>query len=169
MNHFELLEINQGYNVNLRILTQQYFVMQAKYHPDKARSDQEKKDFLIMASELNKAYTVLKDDLKRAEYILYLNNIYIEDSKVRTRLPSDQLATIFEDLETVEKTEDPRILEQIYNQKTTEKELLITTVASAFKNSNLQDALDITISLKYLINLIDNIKMKLKNANSRNQ
>jgi molecular chaperone HscB len=162
MDYFGLLNIEKEYDIDLKILEQQYFKMQIKYHPDKARSEVEKQQNLSISIDLNKAYTILKDNLTRAEYLLFLNGIDIENLEIRKNLSKAQLNDIWGELETLEDTHDLEILEKLYEQKIREKEKIVTSITRAFKTRDLQNALDSTISLKYLSNLINNIKLKIK-------
>ncbi len=166
MDYFKLLDIERKFDIDLKKLEQQYFALQIKYHPDKAESEVEKHHNLTISINLNKAYTILKNNLTRAEYLLLLNGINIENLEIRKNLSKEQLNSIWDDLEIIENTNDVATLGKFYDVKIKEKENIITNITEAFKVSNLQQALNSTISLKYLSNLIDNIKLKLKNANN---
>jgi Fe-S protein assembly co-chaperone HscB len=168
MNYFDLLEIDQTYDIDLKLLSSQYFVMQKKYHPDRAKDNLEKAVNLSISMDLNKAYSTLLNPLKRAEYLLTLNDIDINKAELRDTLSKDQLQKIWDQMEIVDAITDSEELEKIYDTKISEKTKLISDLALSFKNNNLQNALDITLSLKYLVTLIDNIKLKIKHANNRN-
>lgn len=165
MNYFNLLNLEQKYDLDLKELNKRYLEAQLKFHPDKARDSAEKNLFLQASSNINKAYQILKDEVHRAEYILLINAINITEKK---DLPQNQLIKIWEELEVVEKATKLSELAELYAEKNTAKHKLMEKLTDAFNNHNLQDALDITISLKYLTNLINNIKIK-QNATSGNQ
>lgn len=172
-NYFELLAIEKSYNVDLKILNQQYFAMQGKFHPDKARSHEEKQRNLSISIELNKAYAVLKDDLQRAEYLLFLSNINLDDQSIKQTVPKAQLSLIWDELEIIEETNELNLLEQIYNNKLLEQKAEIKLLNEAFprysyqegchlEDKNVADIINITIRLKYLKTLIDRLKLKIK-------
>lgn len=168
MNYFELLEIDLTYDIDLKILNHQYFLMQKKYHPDRAKEPSEKAVNLSISTDLNKAYSTLLDPLKRAEYILSLNGININNADLSKTLSKTQLQNIWDQMEMVDNIKDLEELDRIHDLKISEKEKLMVDLVLSFRNNSLQDSLDITLSLKYLVNLIDSIKLK-KHANYRNK
>jgi len=158
-DYFELLSIENKYDIGVEILNQQYLAMQIKYHPDQ-RID--KTNNLSISIDLNKAYTILKDDLKRAEYMLSLHGLNLDDRLVRSNLSDLELQNIWNELEIIEDTEDLVVLENMYNQKILEKNILMKNIADGFKQKKLKFALDSTISLKYISNMINNIQLKIR-------
>ena len=161
-DYFKLLSIERKYDIDLKKLDQEYFAMQIKYHPDRAIDKIQKQENLSISIDVNKAYNILKDDLKRAEYILLLNGLNIADPSVRTNISDLELQNIWNELEILENIEDLIILENFYNQKILKKNKLIATLTNEFEQKKLQDALDSTIKLKYLNNLIENIQLKIR-------
>jgi len=162
-DYFELLSIERKYDIDLKKLDQQYIAMQIKHHPDRSIDKVQKQQNLSISIDINKAYNTLKDDAKRAEYILSLNGLKLDDPSIRTNISALELQNIWNELEILENTQDLIILENLYNQKTIEKNKLITDLKRVFEQNKLQDALDTTIKLKYLNNLIDNIQLNIKN------
>ena len=119
---------------------------------------------MAISIEINKAYSILKDDLARAEYLLLLNNIVLDEITVRQGISKEQLNIVWSELELVETTQELTKLEHMLNNKILEKEKLIESLTTAFQDRNMQDALDITIKFKYLKNLINNIQLKIKSC-----
>jgi len=161
-DYFELLTMEKKYDIDLKILNQQYLAMQIKYHPDRTVN---KVQNLSISIDLNKAYTILKDDLKRAIYMLSLNGFNIDDSALRLNLSAPELQNIWDELEILEDTKDVMVLEKMYNQKILERNILITKISNAFMQENLQEALGATIRFRYISNLIDNIQLKIVKNN----
>ena len=79
MNYFEILGIKQRYNINSTQLKSQYLKMQKLYHPDTAKNDGIKKEFLDKSIKLNEAYKALQDDHKRGKHILYVIKRLIQE------------------------------------------------------------------------------------------
>jgi molecular chaperone HscB len=161
MNYFQLLNINQQYQIDLNILRRQYFAYLTKYHPDNSRNIDDKQKYLIISSNLNMAYNILKDPLLRAEHLLGLNNINIQEAK-----PIVQFCDILEELEQIEMIGDVVKLDYMYKDKICERDILIDKLALAFNKLDLLIALDIVVSLKYLNKVIDNIILKIKYASN---
>lgn len=164
ISYFALLDIEQKYDIDLNTLNIQYFAMQLKYHPDKAQNIQEKQNNLAISIDLNKAYQMLKDDLLRAEHLLLLNNIHLNESYVRQGMKAEQLNDIWCDLELVENTQELLELENILAKKVVEQKQLLHSLTDAFKKQNMQSALDFTIKLKYLKNVINSIQLKINSC-----
>ncbi len=161
-NYFKLLDIEQRYDIDLSHLDQQYFFMQSKYHPDKGKNQAENNFNLATSIDLNKAYSTLKDDLTRAEYLLMLNNVSLDEPSARQSLPQVQLSTIWNELELVENSEELSTLTNLLDAKIDEQKSLIASLTKAFKDNDINEALKITTAFKYLKTLISNIKLKIK-------
>jgi molecular chaperone HscB len=61
---FELLQIPRSFEVDTKLLNENYFRLQREFHPDKTR------DNGVKSALLNEAYKALKNPLKRAEYMV---------------------------------------------------------------------------------------------------
>ena len=61
---FELLQIPRLFEVDSKLLNDNYFRLQREYHPDKTHDNGAK------SALLNDAYKTLKNPLKRAEYMV---------------------------------------------------------------------------------------------------
>ena len=66
MNYFEILKLPIAYNIDVDLMTRNYFSLQ--------RNSENSVD----SGLLNEAYNVLKNDVRRAEYFLNLKNISTE-------------------------------------------------------------------------------------------
>ncbi|MCU7960267.1 MAG: Fe-S protein assembly co-chaperone HscB [gamma proteobacterium symbiont of Bathyaustriella thionipta] len=77
-NYFEMLSLPLSYDVDLNRLAQHYRNLQRVVHPDRfaSASEQEKRLSMQAVTLLNEAYSVLKDPLKRAFYLLQLKGIH---------------------------------------------------------------------------------------------
>jgi len=76
-NYFELFAIPVSFDIDLSSLSKRYQDLQRSAHPDKFTNatDRERRLSMQQASMINEAYQALKDPLKRAQYLLSLNNI----------------------------------------------------------------------------------------------
>ena len=64
-NYYEILEVSE--NASKEIIEKAYRVLSKKYHPD-LQEESKKEKSKIKMQEINEAYEVLKDSLKREEY-----------------------------------------------------------------------------------------------------
>lgn len=166
MNYFKLLEIKQEYELDPARLTEQYFLQLAKFHPDRAREPKQKLEYQDISINLNKAYSILKDDLKRAMHILNLQGIATDEVSLKNKISKEELAEVWRVYEECDATNTVTELKQLLELKLSEQQALNLQLKKTFKDNNLPGALDIVISFKYLMTLIDNIKSKIKNANN---
>lgn len=160
-NYFQLLNMAEKYDIDLKELNKQYFAMQVKYHPDMSKTIEEKQQNLTISIDLNKAYSVLKDDLARAEYLLSLKGIILDEILVKQAISHEQLKIIWDELELVENIENLPELEQMLNDKIAKEQELIAVLTRSFQNHNMQDAINYTIRFKYQKKLLSNIKQKI--------
>lgn len=69
---YETLGLEKTFNIDLNALEQAYFAVQRKVHPDQfvLADEQKKLEASLQATLVNKAYTLLKNPLDRATYLL---------------------------------------------------------------------------------------------------
>ncbi len=79
MEFFDIYEIEPSFSISENELKKRYLVLQKKFHPDRFAhsSIEEQKTALINSSIINDAYQVLKDDIRRAKYLLECNGVEI--------------------------------------------------------------------------------------------
>lgn len=96
MNYFELFEIPVSLEIDKATISQKYFELQKKYHPDffANGTEHEQAEALEISSQLNKALKVLKNQDLTIQYVLQLKNMLEEDEKYQ--LPADFLMEMME-------------------------------------------------------------------------
>ena len=79
MEFFDIYEIEPSFSISENELKKKYLVLQKKFHPDRFAhsSIEEQKTALINSSLINDAYQVLKEDIRRAKYLLECNGVEI--------------------------------------------------------------------------------------------
>ncbi len=166
MDYFDLLGIKKSYKIDQVILDKKYFSLQKKYHPDRANNPLLINKYLAISIEANKAYRVIKDDYLRGEYLLELSGIKMDYNLVKNHLSSYELEKIFNQLEDISNTNNLYLLKSIEEKKLIEKSKLLNQIAESFFSNNFHQALDLIIRLKYLNNIIINVRNKVKNVNN---
>jgi len=80
-NYFELFGLSNDYEIDLTKLSEIYRELLKAVHPDRFAnaSDSEKLLSAQKATFVNEAYSCLKSPLKRAQYLLEINNISFND------------------------------------------------------------------------------------------
>lgn len=83
MNYFQLFDMETSFEVDLNQLSSTYQQLQKTVHPDRFAhaSSQEQLIAVQKSAEINDAYQVLKEPLKRAEYMLTLRGVDMPDEQ----------------------------------------------------------------------------------------
>jgi molecular chaperone HscB len=138
MTYFELFDIPINLQVNKNLLTQKYFELQKKFHPDffTQATEYEQAEALEASSKINKALKTLKNEDETIKYVLQLKGVLQEEEKYQ--LPPDFLMEVMELNEEISKDS----LAQI---NSFEKEIY-SGVADIIKNYN-----DTTITTEALL------------------
>lgn len=90
-DHFEVLGVKRAYHLAPAELETRFFALSREVHPDRfaKASPSERLRALQRTTELNDAYRVLKDPVRRAEYLLKLEGLDVADEKSSVKaLPS---------------------------------------------------------------------------------
>ena len=99
------------------------------------------------------------------QYYKGLNNRY--DNRLKKLLSHDQLEEILNNYELIEELQDLPQLYAAAQDKIEDCQKLVHEIGISFRENNIKQALDLTVKLKYLTNLVGNIKLKIKHANNR--
>jgi len=163
IDHFTRLDVKRSYEVGEKILELAYFSKQRMLHPDLyiRKSDQEKKYSMGHAVDLNEAYETLKSPLKRAEYILKIEGIIVNQDNSTSLKPSQ--AMLMESLEMREELENADSSEQIRTlivHAIDDRMAVIDDIKNQFAQGKLDDAAQSTIKLRYMEKYIEEIKKK---------
>ncbi|ELZ5938374.1 MULTISPECIES: co-chaperone HscB [Providencia] len=83
MDYFTLFGLTPSYAIDNEQLAQCFQSLQRQYHPDRFATctEQEKMQALQQAATINAAYQALRHPLKRAEYLLLLQGIDINNEQ----------------------------------------------------------------------------------------
>lgn len=101
--YFEIFTIPKEYSIDLKTLEENYIQLQSQYHPDKFinQPEEQRLKIAVFSEQINKMYEILKDDIKRGEYILNLSGYSIFSGDFKKINPSQALLgefmTKFED------------------------------------------------------------------------
>jgi len=100
VNYFEVFELPELLGIDTGALEKKFHELSRKYHPDyfTTGSAEEKQKALAMTSLLNDAYRTLRHPVRRVEYLLELEGLKSDGSKV----PKSFLMEMFEINEQVE-------------------------------------------------------------------
>lgn len=150
--HFSLLGIDASFDIDLKALETGYFQQQRQNHPDRfvGKSAAERQITLQRSADINLAYHVLKNPLKRAQYLLHLEGIAVGTERDSIK-PSSQL--LMETMEWRQQIDDAdaesigeleQLLKTIYTQS-------INAISKHYTGKNWQAMAEETLRLGYII------------------
>lgn len=94
MNHFEMFNLPAQFTLDNADLQQRYRQLQQTLHPDRFANASERDRLLAVqrSAQLNDAYTILREPLARAEYLLQLQGIDLAHEQTTLRDPEFLMA-----------------------------------------------------------------------------
>ncbi|QCO71136.1 Fe-S protein assembly co-chaperone HscB [Buchnera aphidicola] len=84
MNYFSLFKVPKNFKIDEKLLSENFYKLQLKFHPDLFMNDSEAKKKIILEKsiQINKGYETLKNFLSRAIYFLFLNGFKIKKETI---------------------------------------------------------------------------------------
>jgi molecular chaperone HscB len=165
-NYFEMFDIPNTYDIDIENLYKRFKLLQFLIHPDKYHNDVNpniQNDAHEASSIINKAYSTLKDDYLRAEYLLKLNgkiNKEINREKIIEKDPKflEDLLEIQEDIENCKNNEE---LNEMKNTNSLVLEETFKKISMAFKDNDFNKALELLNSIKFYLTIEEHIQNKI--------
>lgn len=119
MNYFQLFDLPVSIKIDKQKLSEKFFELQKKYHPDfyVNATEAEQADALERSADANKALRILRDEDQTIRYVLQLKGLLEEEEKYQ--LPPDFLMEMMELNEELSEDTPVRIAElekQLYGE-----------------------------------------------------
>lgn len=159
LNHFEKFNLKTSFLVDTKALEAAYLKLQQQFHPDVASNQTEAEINSIL---INQAYQILKNPIKRASYLLQLQNINIDSEESLIKPSTKTLMIIMELREEI--SDNQKDLVKINECKQKIKILIeqeIKQVANFLIENQYQQAAQNLIMVKYLDKIISDLKILL--------
>lgn len=162
VDHFVRLGLKPGFEIDLDDLQRKYFGFQRSFHPDRfaAKSAKERALSMQHATTLNEAYDVLKDTLKRAEYLIALSGGGGDETGCTT---VDDPVLLIEAMELREELADADSADAvagIVTRAQTDIDDCVGDLKAAFTEDDLETAAKRATRLKYLTKLMGEARHK---------
>jgi molecular chaperone HscB len=148
--HFSLLNIPINFDIDQSKLEEEYFKAQRLFHPDRfvGKSAEERNKALQKSMDINKAYECLKNPLKRAQYLLQLENIIVGTDADSVK-PSHAL--LMEIMELSEHLAENKSIDQLKDLHTNS----LLDISKYYANKSWEKMAQETIRLGYLVKLLE--------------
>lgn len=140
---------------DLKQLRKEFLQLQAKAHPDMAPAGQ-KRQAEALSSRINEAYKTLQDPLKRAQYLLSLQGIDVEDESAKLT-ESTLLMEVMEAREAVDEVENEEDLVSIRAENSERIAGSVKVLEETFASGDLEQAAQEAIRLRYWMNIEESI------------
>ncbi len=140
ITYFSLFDIPVKYTLNIKELEYTYKEFQKIIHPDKYQEPSVKIQSEVITRQINEAYSILKDDKKRAKYMLDIKGV----KDISSDIPLEDI------FELNEKLENNEIDEPYINNKIKEIKINLST---SFENEDLLKAKKYFSLLSYYENI----------------
>ena len=147
---------NSPFIPDLRQLRKEFLQLQSKAHPDLARPGQ-KRQAEALSMRVNEAYKVLQDPLKRAQYLLSLRGIDVEDDSAKLS-ENELLMEVMAAREAVEEVENEDQLVDIRNENTEKIDESVEVLDEAFAKDDMGTAANEAVRLRYWMNIEESIQ-----------
>ncbi len=144
-SYFEIFSISPAFDLDISVLEVAYFKAQRQYHPDRfvGKPPAEKMAALQKSIDINQAYEILKNSLKRAQHLLRLQGVVVGTDADTIKPNQELLMEIMELRENgIKNIEIEKLIEN--SQK---------LVAEYYKTSKFLEMAQETLRLGYLMKI----------------
>jgi molecular chaperone HscB len=162
-SHFVVLGLEPSFDIDVATLERNYLAAQQRHHPDRfaAGSVAERRVAMETSAALNEGYRVLRDPVRRAEYLCKLGGIDLDVSGQggAPAMPQSFLIEMIERREALAQTRarGPAALDELREKVEHEREQTLDLAASALRLGQLRAAATALVELRYLARLLDEI------------
>lgn len=150
-NHFQLFGLAAEFDLDQDALARRYREWQRSLHPDNyaQAGEQDRRLAAQRAAQLNEAFSILKNPLSRARYLLELQGIPAQDGITSDHDFLLQQLELREQLETIRHNADPDALADFLADVESSIRSLTNTLAADLRNSHWQAAADKVLKLQF--------------------
>ena len=164
-NYFELFGLAESFDVDLEALASKYRAFQSALHPDRftGKSDQEQRISVQHTAFVNEAYSVLKNDLKRAHYLLRLQDAEFDADRETSRDEEFlmQQMELHERVAELDQASDPTAaLEELAHEFRQQQMQLISRFSVEYAKGDLVAAKDSALKLQFYDRLTNQLREK---------
>ncbi|KIG16226.1 Chaperone protein HscB [Enhygromyxa salina] len=164
LDHFARLGLDRAWRVDRNALEDGYLDRSRRYHPDRhAGADAAtRRAALEHSAALNEAYQVLRDRVRRAEYLVKLGGVDLDSSDPQTGAPHPEQSFLIEMIERRERLEavssgGTEALEQLRDEIEAELEQVFDAGVAALERGDTRAAAAELVHRRYLQRFNDEV------------
>ncbi|KAK6441645.1 molecular chaperone [Oleoguttula sp. CCFEE 5521] len=144
------------FTFDVKKLRKEFLQLQSKAHPDLAASGN-KNRAEAMSSHINEAYNTLRDPLRRAQHLLAVQGVDVEDESAKLE-EGELLMEVMEAREAVEEVEDEEGLKAVREENDERIGKSIGVLEECFGRGDLGRAKEEAVRLRYWVNVEESIR-----------
>ncbi|HLV59908.1 MAG TPA: Fe-S protein assembly co-chaperone HscB [Fredinandcohnia sp.] len=162
-DHFAILGIPRGFRLDETALEQRYRELSRLLHPDRhaARSPAERRLALEKMIEVNDAYRVLRDPVRRAAYLLSQRGWDLGESGNASHLPPGFLMEVMETREAFEEAraqKDRERVAKLAEAARVQREGALEALGAAFDRDDDREAAAQVAIIRYLDSFLSDVR-----------
>ncbi|PRQ09972.1 Fe-S protein assembly co-chaperone HscB [Enhygromyxa salina] len=168
LDHFARLGLDRAWRLDRSALEDAYLARSRRYHPDRhAVADAStRRAALEHSSAINEAYQVLRDRVRRAEYLVKLAGVDLDSSDPQTGAPHPEQSFLIEMIERRERLEavtagGEAALEQLREEVDDELEQVFDAGVAALERGDTGAAAGAFVHRRYLQRFSDEVGAQL--------
>ena len=160
VTHFQRLGVEYSFDVDVSALDQLYFDLQRQLHPDRFANKTSKEKALSQqqATALNDAYEILKDPLRRADYMVHVQGVGVLPEGCNLVQDQSILIEAMQMRERLETVTDLAQLNAIAKESKSAIEKVIGQLSTVFNDDDVEAACKLTTRLKYLHKMMGEVR-----------
>lgn len=161
-NPFELLGLPESFRIDTAVLAAAWHELQAHHHPDRhvGGTDAERRRAAELSTSINEAYETLKDDYRRACWLLERRGIPVGDGERTVHDP----AILMEQMELRERLADAESggdaegADRILREANALRREVVEAVAASFDRDDLPAVAPLAVRLRFFDKLVEEAK-----------
>ena len=162
INYFELFQLPIQLPIDNGQLTANYQQLQRQYHPDNfsQATDNEKVAIIQKSAMINDGYQTLKNPLKAAEYLLFLQGVDVatEQNIIHDADFLMEQFSLREKLDDIESQNNIELLDDFHSEISQREKQVYQQLLDDISQQNWQAALNQIYKIRYLARLIEQIE-----------
>ncbi len=164
-NYFELFGLSESFEVDQEELASKYRAFQSALHPDRfvGKNAQEQRISVQHTAFVNEAYGVLKSDLKRAHYLLELQDMEFDADTETSRDATFliQQMELHERVAALDQAADPvAAVDELACEFRQQQQELISRFSTEYAQGSLDAAKDLALKLQFYERLTNQLREK---------
>lgn len=163
-NHFVELGLEPTYDLDLAALERNYLALAQRHHPDRvaAGTVTERRAAMETSGAINEGYRVLRDAVRRAEYLCRLGGVDLDSSDPEHGAPTMPQAFLIEMIERREGLAEARAggtaaTDALRDRVSSEQDHALERAVAALRRGTTREAAIALVERRYLQRLIDEI------------